>query len=420
MTGEIRITDFEQPDYTPKMLELMTALAERDISLEPDTIYRLAGEAIDVPLFRNDAAMQRFQAIYREVFANGHVHPMGRMALQTRAVDGFADVSRMEYIHATWPEVGAAPVEKPLVVAGMPRSGTTHLLKLLSADPVFRTLQRWQTYRSFPSRGMLEGREEDDRREIGAQKDATLDITLPHFRKLFDVSASDATEEIEVMSKACYGVTLSFQGDLPEFDRHFYGSDQSEAYRFLYRFLQAVQWCEQYPDGQRWLLKSPQHLGALGAVKNVFPDATLVFTHRDPASVFTSLITMIGYVLRSTYSNPGKQQIIDKTLRMQHGFLRGLVRDIDSVEGPVEHVYFHQFMRDKVATVERIYRAAGLPFDSAAQQRVEEEISTHTRDRQGKVVYDLEADFGISRDEVRREFDYYLQRFPVEIEETHQ
>ncbi len=420
MSATIRITDFDQPQYTPKMQELLQALEGRDIPLDPESIYRLVEQNIDVPLHRDDAAMARFQAIYAEVFANGEVHPMGRMGLHTRAVDGFADVSRMEYLHATYPEVGAAPITTPLVVAGMPRSGTTHLLKLLSADPVFRTLQRWQTYRSFPSRAMLEGREEDNRRETGAQKDALLDITLPHFRKLFDVSAADATEEIEVMSKACYGVTLSFQGDVPEYDQRFYGNDQSEAYRFLYRILQAVQWCEKYPEGQRWLLKSPQHLGALSGVKNVFPDATLVFTHRDPASVFTSLITMIGYVLRSTYARPSKQQIIDKTLRMQHGFLRGLVRDIDSIEGPVEHVYFHEFMADKPATVARIYRAAGLPFDSAAEQRVVEEMNTHTRDRQGKVVYDLEADFGLTRDWVRQEFAYYIDRFPVKIEETHQ
>ncbi len=420
MSDTIHITDFEQPDYTPRMRELLQALASRDIPLDPASIYRLAAEAIDVPLHMDEVAMERFQSIYREVFANGEVHPMGRMGLHTRAVDGFADVSRMEYIHANWPGVGAAPIEKPLVVAGMPRSGTTHLLKLLSADPVFRTLQRWQTYRSFPSRAMLEGREADNRREIGAQKDATLDITLPHFRKLFDVSATDATEEIEVMSKACYGVTLSFQGDVPEYDARFYGNDQSEAYQFLRRFLQAVQWCEHYPDGQRWLLKSPQHLGALTAVQNVFPDATLVFTHRDPASVFTSLITMIGYVLRSTYRQPTKRQIIEKTFRMQHGFLRGLVRDIDRIDAPVEHVYFHEFMRDKPGTVERIYRAAGLPFDAAARARVVGEMNTHTRDRQGKVVYDLERDFGLTRAEVRAEFAYYTDRFDVEIEETHQ
>ncbi len=420
MSDTIHITDFEAPVYSPQMSQILSALQDRDIPLDSDTLLQLAQQNLDVPLHKDPDMLQRFQNLYREVLANGPVHPMGRMGLHNRAVDGIADVSRMEYLHATYPDVSGTAIERPVIVAGMPRSGTTHLLKLLASDPALHTLYRWQTYRSFPSRAMLEGREEDNRRQTGAEKDAMLDVTLPHFRSLFDVEASDATEEIEVMAKACYGVTLSFQGDVPEYDRNFYGNDQTPAYQFLYRYLQAVQWCEHYPAGSRWLLKSPQHLGALTAVNNVFPDACLVFTHRDPASVFTSLVTMIGYVIRSTYSSATRQQIIDKTLRMQHGFLRGLVRDIDKIQGPVEHVYFDQFMQNKHATVERIYRAAGLEFTPQLEQRISDQMQTHTRDRRGKVVYDLEADFGLTRDQIRKEFDYYIERFPVAIEETHQ
>lgn len=420
MSNRIRITDFERPVYTPKMLELMEALADKPIPLDRESLLQLAAKNLDVPLHVDAAALQRFQDLYGEVFANGPVHAVGRMGLHNRAVDGIADVSRMEYLHATYPEVAGSAIKRPIVVAGMPRSGTTHLLKLLSSDPGLHTLRRWQTYRSFPSRGMLEGTEPDNRRQTGAEKDALLDITLPHFRTLFDVAASDSTEEIEVMGKHCYGVTVSFQGDVPNYDHSFYNSDQTQAYRFLYRFLQAVQWCEGFPADSRWLLKSPQHLGALSAVTNVFPDATMIFTHRDPASVFTSLVTMIGYVMRSTYSSATRQQIIDKTLRMQHGFLRGLVNDIDKVSGPVEHVYFQQFMSNKHDTVERIYRAAGLDFDDAVRRRISAQADAHRRDRRGRVDYDLEADWGLTRDQVRKEFSYYIDRFPVAIEESHQ
>ncbi|WP_317930798.1 sulfotransferase [Halioxenophilus sp. WMMB6] len=420
MSEQIHITDFEQPIYTEQMIQVLTKLEGLEIALDNKSLLAKVQANLDVPLHIDNEMLARFQSLYGEVFANGPLHAMGRLGLQNRAVDGIADVSRMEYIHATYPEVGERPIERPLIVAGMPRSGTTHLLKLLSSDPFFHTLYRWQTYRSFPSKAMLEGRETDDRRETGAAKDAILDVTLPHFRSLFDVEASDATEEIEVMAKACFGVTPSFQGDVPEYDRMFYSTDQTPAYRFLYRFLQAMQWCEKTPLESRWLLKSPQHLGALTAVNRVFPDACLVFTHRDPASVFTSLVTMIGYVIRATYSSATKQQIIDKTLRMQHGFLRGLVNDIDKISGPVEHIYFDQFMKNKQEAVARIYRAAGMEFNSDVERRVTEQAQAHTRDRRGKVVYDLQADFGLSRDEIRKEFAYYIDRFPVAIEESHQ
>ena len=146
----------------------------------------------------------------------------------------------------------------------------------------------------------------------------------------------------------------------------------------------------------------------------------MVFTHRDPASVFTSLLTLIGYVLRVMYRKPTKEQILEKTRRMQHGFLRGIVNEIDKMDGPVEHVYFDKFMQDKHGTIERVYKSAGLDFDSATEQRISEELNTHTRGRHGRFVYDLEGDWGLTRDQVRDEFAYYIDRFPVAIEESHQ
>ena len=420
MSNTIHITDFEHPVQTPATLQMMEALKGQTIPLDTDSLLYQAQQELDVPLHVDPDMLQRFQDHIREVLANGPVHPLGRAGLNRRAVNGIAEVSRMEYLRATYPEISRIPIERPVIVAGMPRSGTTHLLKLLSSDPTLHTLYRWQTYQSFPTKAMLAGKEVDNRKEVAAEKDAAQDLTLPHNRSLFDVEASDATEEIEVMAKGCYGVTPSFQGDVPDFDNQFYGTDQTAAYQFLYRYLQTVQWCEHYPAGNRWLLKSPQHLGALTAVQNVFPDACMVFTHRDPASVFTSLATMIGYVLRMTYSSTTLKQIIDKTLRMQHGFLRGLVRDIGKMTGPVEHVYFDQFMKNKHEAIERIYRASGIAFDESVEQRISELEQTHGRGRRGKVVYDLEADFGLTREQIRKEFDYYIDRFPVAIEETHQ
>ncbi len=418
MSESIHISDYENPVYSPEMAELIAALEGQPVALDSETLLRLAEEKLDVPLHRDAAMLQRYQAFFAEVQANGRVHGMGLMGLQQNAVDGLTDVSRLEYLHATYPEIAQTPIERPLIVAGMPRSGTTHLLKLLSSEPALRTMKRWQTFQSFPTRAMLDGREADNRREYGAQRDQMIDILLPHQRAMFDVGADDSTEEIEVMAKGCYGVAPSFLGHVPRYDHAFYNTDQTDAYRFLYRYLQAIQWVDKERSGPRWLLKTPQHLGALTAVRNVFPDACMVFTHRDPASVFTSLVSMTGYILRISYRPISKARIIEKTLAMQHGLLRGLVRDIDAMTGPVEHVYFDQFLKNKAATVERIYRAAGLEFDDAARRRIAELEATATRNRLGKVVYDLEGDFGLKRDDIRREFAYYTDRFPVAIEET--
>jgi hypothetical protein len=420
MSDTIHIDDFDDPQFTPEMLELMAAFDADPPGLDNDTFIQLAGERLDVPMDVDDGLLARAQSVIGQVMAHGDVHGMGRMTLQQNAVDGLVNTSRMNYLHNTYAEVGQTPVAKPIVVVGMPRSGTTHLLKLLSVDDSLRTLKRWQCYDPLPSRGMLEGTAPDNREEEGGFKDQMSDVMVPHMRGLFDVSAGDATEEIEFMGKAYYGVAISFQGDTPQYDDDFYRHDQTEAYRYLYRFLQAMQWVQRDDGCERWLLKTPQHMGALKALKNVFPDAPMVFTHRDPASVFTSLVTLIGYVERVMYRKPTREQILEKTWRMQHGLLRGLVNDIDSMTGPVEHVYFDKFMQDKHGTIERVYKAAGMDFDSATEQRISEELNTHTRGRHGRFVYDLEGDWGLTRDQVRKEFAYYIDRFPVAIEESHQ
>ena len=223
------------------------------------------------------------------------------------------------------------------------------------------------------------------------------------------------------MIKGGYGITASFFGDTPQFDNQFYNTSQVEAYRYLYRQLQALQWLKKSDASGRWLLKSPQHLGALDALDAAFPDATVVFTHRDPASVFTSLMTLLGYGVRQCYSSTTKEQIIERTRRMQHGFLRGLVKHADRFKDRCVHVYFDKLMENYQDAVANIYEASGMPFDDQAKARVDLQASLFKRGGQGgRMVYDLEGDFGITRDQVREEFSYYLDKFPVAIEEQHQ
>jgi hypothetical protein len=235
------------------------------------------------------------------------------------------------------------------------------------------------------------------------------------------VDLDDSTEELEVMAKGGYGIIPSFFGDVPQFDGWFYGTAQIDGYEYLYRQLQALQWLKKADADKRWLLKTPQHLGALDALDSIFPAATVVFTHRDPASVFTSLITLIGYGIRQSYSRVTKEQILAITHRMQHGFLRGLVKHADRFEGRSVHVYFDKLMANYHDPVAEIYEAAGMPFDDEARVRIDHQAGLFKRGGQGgRVVYDLEGDFGITRDQIREEFSYYLDKFPVAIEEKHQ
>ncbi len=166
------------------------------------------------------------------------------------------------------------------------------------------------------------------------------------------------------------------------------------------------------PD--RWVLKSPQHLEHLPALRSVFPDATLAITHRDPAAVIVSAITMLAYGdrVRRGKVDPGSVAAywIDRIERL----LRACVRDRDAWPASQSiDVLFHEFMSDDLAMVARIYELADLPMTDEAHAQFEAFMAHNPRGKHGRVVYDLQRDFGIDADELRRRFDFYFERFPV-------
>lgn len=417
----IRIDDLEEPVPTPAVTKMIEDLGGVDISFEPSVLKQQALAQLDVPLSIDDGLIDRFLAPFREVQANGSVHKLGLFLMQQMSVSGIVDTSRMNYLFARFPDISKQPIREPLIVAGMPRSGTTYLLQLISQEPSLITLKKWESVCPFQSKAALDGDAPDTRREEARGKLDVFHSILPLARSLYNVGIDDSTEELEVMIKGGYGITPSFFGDTPNFDTMFYNSAQNEAYKYLYRQLQALQWLKKAGPEKRWLLKTPQHLGALDALDENFPDATIVFTHRDPASVFTSLLTLLGYGVRQCYSRTTKQEILARTRRMQHGFLRGLVKNADRFKDRCVHVYFNELMADYQGAMEHIYKASGLTYDAAAQARIDNQANQFKRGSQGgRVVYDLKGDFGISREQVREEFSYYLDRFPVAIEEQHQ
>jgi hypothetical protein len=169
------------------------------------------------------------------------------------------------------------------------------------------------------------------------------------------------------------------------------------------------------PD--RWILKSPQHLEQIGPLYEAFPDATVVFTHRDPVSVIASAVTMNAYGsrLRCNYVDMGAigSYWVDRVERL----LRACVRDRALV--PPEKsldVVFHEFMADDITTVENVYALAGLPMTDAARQSLKRFMDDNERGKYGRVVYDLKGDFGIDPDALRERFSFYFEAFPIEAE----
>ena len=151
----------------------------------------------------------------------------------------------------------------------------------------------------------------------------------------------------------------------------------------------------------------------LPVLKKVFPDATVVITHRDPIAVIQSSVTMIAYGARMRLSRIDTEGLMQYwSDRIEH-MLRACVRD--RAAWPASEsldVYFHEFMADEMGTVARIHDVAGNPLPGEVRAELQRFLADHPRGKEGRVVYDMKRDFGIEPAELRQRFAFYFEAFP--------
>ena len=311
------------------------------------------------------------------------------------------------------PEITGIRLAPPVVIAGLPRTGTTHLHNLLAAAPTFRTLPYWESIEPVPRPTEI-GLEPDPRRTRTDQAVWFADLAMPHFRLMHEMTTDHVHEEIQLLANDFSTMFFETLGEVPAWRDHYLAHDQTPHYAYMKRVLQILQWTR---PRERWVLKSPQHLEQLGPLLATFPDATIVVTHRDPVAVIQSTITMLAYGARNSYRTPRPEWYRDYWSDRIRRLLEASVRDRELLPaGRTVDVLFHEFMADDFATVERIYEAAGLPMTDAARGEIQGHLREHPRGREGQVVYDLRRDFDAEPAELRRPFGFYLERFPVRVE----
>jgi hypothetical protein len=201
---------------------------------------------------------------------------------------------------------------------------------------------------------------------------------------------------------------------VPRWRDYYLSHDQTPHYAYLKNVLKALQWLRG-PD--RWVLKSPQHMEQLLPLHRTFPDATVVFTHRDPVSVIASAITMLSYGDRMRRKRVDPRAVAAYWIDRVERLLRACARDRDRIPASQSmDVLFHEFMADDVGTVERIYALAGLEMTPGARAAQGDFMAKNPRGKHGRILYDLKADFGVEREELKKRFDFYFERFPIGIE----
>ena len=415
MPDEIHIDDLASPQLSEIQ---QAALAYGDtltVELNRDSILAEAEAKTGLSDWGPDDFLPRLDLLCDEWDSDKGLTGIGRLSLRNKLLQHATSRLLIQNQFNRHPEIHDIQIEKPIIVAGLPRSGTTHLLNLMASDPRLRALPLWESYEPvpLPDEALLADGT-DPRHKRCADTWETMQAMTPHLAAMHPMNPDHIHEELELMGPNFGSYNYEWLCHSPRWRDSYYAQDQTYQYEYLRDVLKLLTW-QQRGSGRptRWVLKCPQHLEQLPVLHKVFPDATIAITHRDPVSVIQSSITMLAYGQRLSRKQVMTDELLNYwTDRVEH-LLQACVDDRDKLPGSQSiDVPFHILIKDDVGVVEKIYDKAGLPMTEAVRLKLGQFVDEH-KDDYGKVVYDLAGQFGADPQALRERFNFYYEAFSV-------
>jgi hypothetical protein len=310
------------------------------------------------------------------------------------------------------PELLEVPIDKPTFVFGLPRTGTTMTINLLSADPARRCYRRFEALDSMPP--AAPDYKSDPRYLAELAKGEMAMKYMPQIAAIHWEDADSPSEDQYAMAQSFCSQIYDSQVNIPSYREWFFGADYVPAFRFQKQILQLLQ----QNVGGKWTLKNPWHPLFLDALTTVYPDAELVMTHRDPVEVVGSACSLLKAV-RPIYTEDMKLgeiaecllQTFDHMIARQNAF-----RDTHGEDAIFDIQYAAQ-IKDPLGTMRALYDRFGTEFTADAQAGMQAMMDYNPQNKHGKHSYTLE-EFGLSAKWVRDHFKDYTDRFAIPVKDV--
>lgn len=416
VSNKIVIDDLRAPQLTEAQRKFLADAERHPPVLTEEAVLNAAVERAELDDFGPDDFRERLRVVLDEVGANSNLTEFLQTTVFNRSVGVVTNRLLALDLLRRHPEIRDQPVEGPIVIAGLPRSGTTHLLGLIATDRRLRSLPYWEAVQPIPLPAERpEPGQVDPRYARAAQGWERLQLVNPMMAPYHPMPPEHIHEDIELQLPDFSSYYWEWLYPAPRWRDYYLSHDQIPHYEFAKTMLQIIQW--QNGANRRWVLKCPQHFEQLRAIMTVFPDAFVVFTHRDPIASLQSIVTQIAYVIRTREKTVDPDFYLDYWTDRVARLLSAYVRDVDFVPSNQRFdVLFDEFMRDDIAMVERIYRAAGLSKTDTTRNEFAGYVAEHQRHQFGSIDHNLRRDFGVAPDDLRARFALYLDRVPVASE----
>ncbi len=349
-------------------------------------------------------AREALDVLMESLAANVVLTPVGRYSAKDDTVRLARTHLRVHRALHETPEVSDTLLPPPIFIVGWPRTGTTFLHQLLAQDPANRTIPYWESFDPIPPK-----QGQSDKRI--ARLDEMLRLLSwiePRYGAIHPMTATAPEECVALFMNEFRTLQFDFQYKVPDYARWLLEQDAGVAYQAHRRQLELIHFHRS--TGERFVLKDPTHLVHLETLCKIYPNAKIIFTHRDPAIVLSSMCSLVAYT-RSLFTDDVDPRelgteifegIWPTALETARDFTQGMA------EGRVVDVRHPDLLRDPMGTVEGIYSAFGLSLRDDAQSAMRRFIDERRKSHTGRHAHSLSV-FGLDRDRVRNRFASYCR-----------
>lgn len=383
--------------------------AESLVSLETDDLYRVAIESTELHDFGGDEWIDHFDTFMDALDEESELHLVGRLLVRTDIIRSLVNRLRLTDLWQRERAILESDVCEPVFIVGSPRTGTSILHELMACDPAVRAPLMWEMQHPVES---VTG---NDMSEIGDSVVRFAHDLQPEYETMHANSGRLPNECIFITMHEFLSDHWGGQHVVPSYDGYLASADHRPAYRFHKKFLQTLQ----SKDGPaHWLLKAPSHLPHLGALFDVYPDARIVRTHRDPLKVLPSTLSLLGTLkwmrcenvdlsmaarfLPAAFARTYEKEIADRT--------SGRLPDDRIID-----VRYDDLVRDPVATITGVYARMGREFTEEARAAIDAYARAKPKSAHGAHRYSLEG-VGLEREREAERFRFYVEKYGIESE----
>ncbi len=383
----------------------------RSLLLQPDYLIAQARAQTGLEDFGEPALDEPLAILTSALATEAALTGFGEKTWHERILNFLTGRLRAQYWFNHHPEILDEQIGSPLVILGLARTGTTLLHRLIASDSRFYSTAWWEGRYPVPAADDMDGSKRIQ--AATAEMNAILKAS-PELRSIHPWDPLGADEDNHLLDLTLMGTTHEALACVPSFHAWIANQDMRPAYTYWRKMLQLLQWQKKLrgmPPAQRWVLKTPVHLGYVDILTEMFPDASFIQTHRDPLSTIPSYASMVYSLWAGVSATPdaveaGRQS----SATLERNLNNCLAARARLPAQRFFDVDFRETVSDPIGLVDRIYQHLGLPMTDIAKSGILAYMANNPREKRPSHNYTL-AQFGFTEEEIKRRFRAYRKYY---------